>query len=579
VSLGGIFKSTVTTVYKADTTDAKRKTRELRGEQRKAAKEQLSELERQNARIDKQIALIGKIGLAVGAAAGAWRLASGALNTYLERSDLRMAAHGVNIDRLQGSMKGLVSETETLRIAAALQNTEFELSQEQMEMAGRAIVSLKNQGNDLQVVITEVTKALVEGNSEGLRKFGIQARGAAGTAEGFEAALAGLQRQADSTFADMDSQADEVRRSQLELKDAIDRLAESFGGLVAEMAPAISALAEFLGLATALGEGIGGGTALDSARKMAEIQAAGGPAAWARQQVGATIAGERSSQLLRDAQGMPIYDQSGLDAAIARATSGVGAGGGGRTGDRPWIHGSGEVTGIDAGGQLGGARGFGISGTALPTMARAAEMRIALDEQIRAAGIEPGSSPLDTMFGPADEFLSRTEMISSAFGMLEDAGSAAFKAWIDGSKSMGEAFRDAIAQSTAALASEAFVQALRHTAYAIGSLAIGGPLAGATAAQHGKAAAAWGGVALTAGLVARELGGNPTTSGASAGAAAGSSVGAGGGGSGGGGTVNVFLASGYEEDDPRKTAIRVRRAVDRGQRLAGGRNAASRGKN
>ena len=59
--MGLNFISNILSVYKADTTDAKRKVKELRGEQRAAAKAMLEDLEKQNEKIDQHVKTIGKI--------------------------------------------------------------------------------------------------------------------------------------------------------------------------------------------------------------------------------------------------------------------------------------------------------------------------------------------------------------------------------------------------------------------------------------------------------------------------------------------------------------------------------------
>lgn len=174
-----------------------------------------------------------------------------------------------------------------------------------------------------------------------------------------------------------------------------------------------------------------------------------------------------------------------------------------------------------------------------------------------ADSIAQRESLLESIFGPVEEF----DLYTTAWQGLETVVSAGFAAWIDGSKSVGAAMKEALHGFARSLASEALMQALRHTAYGIGSLAIGGPLAGASAGAHFKAAAAWGGVAVLAGGISRAT----TASGNSVGSNANAAAGIGGGRGGGGGgmtSLTVVMGDQFAGDSPRYVARRVRRNME-----------------
>lgn len=164
---------------------------------------------------------------------------------------------------------------------------------------------------------------------------------------------------------------------------------------------------------------------------------------------------------------------------------------------------------------------------------------------------------LEQMFGPVSDF----DKYAAGFQLLEGAVTSAFDAWITGSKSFGAAVKDALAAGAASLAKEAIMQALRHTAFAVGSLAIGGPFGGASAAAHFKAAATWGGVAVVAGAAAKGLGGGQPAAGGGVSPggfrAGGGSVGSGGG---DGRTINIVFGGG-DDESPRARSRRVSRAL------------------
>lgn len=189
-----------------------------------------------------------------------------------------------------------------------------------------------------------------------------------------------------------------------------------------------------------------------------------------------------------------------------------------------------------------------------------------MDASIEAAKQMAGAqqqreSMLERIFGPVSEF----ELYTTAWQGLEAVVTAGLGAWIDGSQSAGEAMKTALHGFAKQLAGEAALQALRHTAFGIGSLAIGGPLAGATAGGHFKAAAAWGGVALAAGII----GGNTRPS---TGSNANAAAGIGGGRYGGSGTqqtsLTVVMGDSFAGDSPRYVARKTRRSMENARRYA-----------
>lgn len=163
------------------------------------------------------------------------------------------------------------------------------------------------------------------------------------------------------------------------------------------------------------------------------------------------------------------------------------------------------------------------------------------------------TSFLESTFGSIDEF----NLYAQGFQMLTGAVGASLTAWIDGSMSAGQALKKFTGEALKGLAVQMSIEALKHGAYALGSLAFG-DFRGA--AQHGQAALAFGAGAAIAAVSAREFGSGakaapsakaPNVSGAA----------------GGGGTrsperIYVYGDS-FAEDNPRSQQMKAEKIVRR----------------
>jgi hypothetical protein len=170
-------------------------------------------------------------------------------------------------------------------------------------------------------------------------------------------------------------------------------------------------------------------------------------------------------------------------------------------------------------------------------------------------------SMLTKIFGPVSEF----ETYTTLWQGLETVVTAGLEAWISGSQSAGEAMKMALHGFAKNLAGEAVLQALRHTAHGIGMLAFPDPLSKISAAQHFKAAATWGAVAVAAGVVGKVT---APSQGGGGGGGGGSyaAAGIGGGGYAGGRERNmsmtVVMGDQFAGDSPRYVARKVRRNLN-----------------
>jgi hypothetical protein len=163
------------------------------------------------------------------------------------------------------------------------------------------------------------------------------------------------------------------------------------------------------------------------------------------------------------------------------------------------------------------------------------------------------SAFLESTFGKPEEF----DVYATAFQTLTGAVTSAMNAWIDGSMSAGKAIKLFVADTLKSVAAQMAVEALKHGAYAIGSLAWG-DMKGA--ALHGKSAAMFAAGAAGAAIAAKSLGGSANTPTATAPGAPTS------GGSGGGGSSPdriIVVGDHFAEQTPRARAQTARNLVSR----------------
>ena len=172
------------------------------------------------------------------------------------------------------------------------------------------------------------------------------------------------------------------------------------------------------------------------------------------------------------------------------------------------------------------------------------------------AGIRQAQeSQLSKMFGPIEEF----NAYKTAFDSLGGAVGASLSAWIDGSMSAGEAFKKFIGEALKALSVQMAMEALKHGAYALGSLAFGDVRG---AAQHGQAALAFGAGAAVAAVAAKEFHSGGSTPGGGARPAAPNVVGGDGGGGGGPERIIVY-ADQFADESPRARQLQAKKMVSR----------------
>lgn len=571
--------------FKGDTRDLRKELKKLDKAQKASAKAQIADIDARNSALDNQIAFLGKLTLGFGAVVGAVHSARVASDRFAAHSRLTFAAGQADLEGMQRASRGLIKEMDLLQIAAALQNGSFEVSNEQMRIATKAMIALRNQGNDFAEVQREVTRALVEGNTEGLKKFGVLAKGASDTQEGFNAAMRAFNDLAQTAEANMDMVGDSALRMRTSADQLWDSIVVGAGNAVeavANLVFTVAGLEDELDRAQASAQR----NAMMVARRLAAQDAAAEHRRRSRASARAFVGSPEFQNFVGDVGGalMPLVKAVGKDLDTLgqrilkivdgktkfkveelitdrfdarnvvlppQPTSAIGRAQSGETGiglGTPGVLGSADVrfSQFEAIGQLKADR----QGSFQRFLATARKDADALEKTAQAVG-------------NLNENMAIATSTANAFA---SASTQAIQAWLDGSKSLGKAIKEAFAETLRGLGFEMAARALFHGAMALGSLAFGRTEAAAT---HGIAAAKFAGGATAALGMSALLGGfsgggatgtQPLPSGAR-GQTRGISD---------GGMNQTFLVMNSPfDDDPRAARQRMQRSFRRGQQERG----------
>lgn len=609
------FANTVKTVYKAETAGAEAAVKRYRGVEREEAKKVLDALNQHNASLQEQISRYAKVAAAVGAAVGAFKLAQTAAKAYLEDVRLESAAGAANIDRLTQATRGLVEHDRLLAFAGKAQHGVWKLNQQAMEDVLHGAMALrKTMGVELEPTIDALTEAITKGSTRALREFGISAKDG-------KSALAQLREMYQGLHGDVGLTGDSFQSAGVKMHDAWDDLLGQLGRFAVELAPVISAMAEFVGL---IGKGIEG---LKRLFPSEDLFGSGSPAFMQYQaQIGELdqrLSGLRAEQAKLRGPGAKTasliqsvgaggpdsgtatylfpdayYNELGKEIAATEVTrnrlkskaeaalagfkkkvttpaattpylrDGLAKPEDPLTIDRAvgQVYDAALLDSLAEGrygprrGVAGGLGGEGaITGSGGPAL-EALEKRREADYAAAQDRIERFRSAVLDMNTDIQRAMLQS---SDGFNMFRDAAMSAFQILIEGGDNMSMRLRKAFAGILQG-------QAVKLAGVAIeeGVMAIVDP---AMAGKHlaGAAKAAAGAVAL--GALARGLGGG----GPSATAALGAAGGGAGAGAGGGGpvTYQINVVSDFSGDSPRRVTRRLSRALDDVRKQRGGKRA------
>src|SRR3990167_3472523 len=224
------FTSKVITEYKADASDHVKELKKLKGEERARAQATIDANEKVEKSLDGQVKSIQRVGVAIGAAYAAGRVAVESFRAAAEHSRLEAAASGVSIDRLAAATKGLRTNTELLADAARLNHGAIKLNTDQMAIAERAMLQYTRQGHDNAKAHDAVLQAVTALKIDGLKDLGVFVD-TAGLSMEKEAdrgeilkRVFGELTKASSQFANQSlSDAEKIEASANKLSNAIDR--------------------------------------------------------------------------------------------------------------------------------------------------------------------------------------------------------------------------------------------------------------------------------------------------------------------------------------------------------------------
>lgn len=536
-----------------------------------------------------------------------------AFQAYAKEMKFSAAAVGVDIERLSKASGGLQSRMELLEFAAKAQSTAFKLSTEQMEIAQKAILAITRAGYDHEEATKKVTEAIVKLEGDGLKDFGIRVREAKTDTEKFTAimdALSGSAKAVDGTVA---SQTESVQALGVRFEDAFQRIKVSLGEVVVSMTPLIEAVAK-------LTEGAAGlfGTITDGWSQIGQIFsqddqflarhgltrdkqsgqiyrsnardifiANGGSGEEFDKQQRLNAASKRLEPAAR-AILEGLYGEAA--AAFERLTTtemdpmfvGKRKGGGPDTREamrkaaaalsdrvqRDLTDALVDELEADARDRFSATGGFSDFAAQPDLTAELARFYGAGGEQARreAGGYADfnaarSQSRLEAVFGPVEDF----NAYAQAFQVLQGAVGSAMGAWIDGSKSAGEAFQDFIAQALGGIATQMLAESIKHAAFAIGSF--WNP---AAAAMHAKSAAAFAAGAVVVGGMAKAMhhGGSGSSS-TSPAAAAPTYSGGGGAPSGGGSNVTIVYGPEYTNQSARMRQLHAQKLYEQAKGTPG----------
>lgn len=533
---------------------------------------------------------LSKFTIGLGTASAAYATFKGGFSELLQSQRLAAAAGTVDIGQLDKASAGLIDRMTLMRLAAAGQTGAFRLTQAQMETAAGAIRALTRDGNDQAKVIDKVMEAITKGTAGGLDDFGIIVDTTSSKVGDFNAMMGALEAQSKRVSGVQRTTAEDIAATGVSFENSMSKVKQSIGEIVIALAPLIEAVGSLVDTAagwitnmTDFGSGVSAW--FDNPNGLNQIGSkmytwarkndTGYDEALAANQTGGKSRVMWESQMaINQAIAEKLAADSAAQAAMFKGTA---------FGD------------ISLAGQFGAAsptisfaakpsQRRGGSGGSDNSLTRTVDDPFFLQQQQYAlrgvgdifmpgspsgVGQNPGSdldgagyqdflnakgnAKLKGIFGPIEDF----DKYAKAFGMLEGAVGAAMTAWIDGTGNAGEAIRHFIADSLKSYAIEMAMQALRHGAYAIGSLAMGNV---AGAAAHGKSAAMFAAGAVAAGVAANQLGtsagdsARPSAGGASAGAPSTISSG-----QSPTGTVYIYGDS-FADDSPRMRQRRAERA-------------------
>lgn len=613
--------------YHAETAAAQANVRQLQKTQEKHAGALKTQQEAEISGLEGKIAKYAKYAMYAGAAFAAVKVSVEAMSYAFDQQELRERAAGHNIDALREATRGLVSETDLLKLAQSANLGVMKTSADDLIILAKAMDVYKERGYDAAKVTQDFGEYLQTGKAKALKDYGLQIDEARGSVAQYKQTMEQLNVVAREQAQIEEDGGDRMQQRKIQIEDATAKLKESFGTMVAAAEPLLTFMVETITMI------------LDGWRQILDlinsVDIGGGLARTTDENLRSMVSDLDREYAARRSLDRAIEEQAAIRAGNARTTAflasatpaqlaeareqGAKFGGALRDGAvgavgtlADWMRGSGAAgKGKGAGGKGGAIRipivfttvgGEEMSEVSARLKAQAEAQRLATEKErsaafdesvtsFRAQGFsaapealeiantsrdlmseyeqfnsQQSDSILKKMFGEPQEF----EAYAEGLGMLQNAGRAAFEALITGSGSAGEAFKAMIAQNMMSLASEMFGRSIYEAAMAVGSLAM---YDFKGAALHGKAAAMYAAGAGALGMIAGQMGGGRGAGSAGGNAATGaalpsttsSAINTAPAAS-SGRSVTVVVGDDFADDSPRKRQQRAQRMVSLGLR-------------
>ncbi len=573
-------KSIILSVFKANTDDVKSKEKELRGLQKKASGDRGKEIEKEREGLDGLIDKYGKQVIAIGAITAGIGVLKKGFETFARDSQLQAASFGVDINQLKLATRGLIEEEKLLDLAASTLNSDFKLTQEQLNEVAKFMVVLKKEGKDTAAAFDQVKKAVVEANAEGLKEFGIVIEAQSDTLAGHGAILDAIIEK-NKAFGEINlTNAEEAEASSVKMTDAFRRLEIAIGKIAVVLTPVVELIAAFVDSFSGPNEEFLAQFNIELGVHSKLIKEIVGDYNDINAEVAqfnlllanqATFLEKLKEKFDKASKAVERLEKKEEAAAKARRKRAAALNKGKTLFDLPIAGGRSEFF-EESERRIAETRAELAAQDA--ERARQAEQGISEIGRIDLEGIEsPFAADEDNIltkvFGKPDDFNAQIEVYQTGLALMGGALEQAFDAWTTGSGSATEAMQKFLAAGLSAIAGDMRAKAFQHLAAGVGALAFGG-----NAAIHFKAAALYTAGSVAVGIAAKSISGSASSGGGQASASAGGGGGgrsffsssptgsfAGGGGPGGTTTQNIFIGSDFAEDDRRRRGERLKRTM------------------
>lgn len=236
----GDITKRVILAYKADTASAAADIKKLALTQKEHAQAMKKDLESQNSELEAQIAKYGKLAAKAAAVYAGIKISLDSMEFYYERNELREKAQGHSIEALRTATRGLVSETELLKLAVTANNGVMKASQAELITIAKAMDVFADRNYDAAKVTQDFNEFLQTGKAKALKDYGLQITETRGSVEQFKEVMEQLTVVAtDQAFIVNDSR-DAWDQSKVSMNDSIDSLRETFGSFIKEISPLLT---------------------------------------------------------------------------------------------------------------------------------------------------------------------------------------------------------------------------------------------------------------------------------------------------------------------------------------------------